>query len=98
LPDAATRSRRGFNPPAVTLFFHKVTLAVPDTTNRQPAFVGYANHRHVGNFPHRPPLVKDLRRCAVAREEAAGEFAARHENCYGAENRGLSGKWLVVSG
>ena len=51
LPDAAWRSWRSRNPPTATLLFYKVTLAVPDATNRQPVFVSYANHRHMGNLP-----------------------------------------------
>jgi len=35
LPDPTTRLRSGFNPPAVTFFFHKVTLPVLDTANGQ---------------------------------------------------------------
>ena len=54
LPDATARLRCRFNPPASTFFFHKVTLAVLDTANGQPVFVSYADHRHMGNFPHRP--------------------------------------------
>jgi len=49
--DAATRSWRSLNPPTATLLFYEVTLAVPDATNRQPVFVSYANHRHMGNLP-----------------------------------------------
>jgi hypothetical protein len=54
LADAATRTRRGLNPPTVPLFLDKVTLAVLDATNRQPILVSYANRRHMGNLPHQP--------------------------------------------
>jgi hypothetical protein len=51
LADAARRSWRSLNPPTATLLFYEVTLAVPDATNREPIFVSYANHRHMGNLP-----------------------------------------------
>jgi hypothetical protein len=54
LADAARRSWRKFNPPSATLLFYEVTLAVPDAANRQPVFVCYANHRHMGNLPQWP--------------------------------------------
>jgi hypothetical protein len=71
LSDAAARARRGLNPPTVTLFFDQVTLAVLDATNRQPVFVSYANHRHVGNLPHQP---RKSRMLSSAASDGSGAF------------------------
>jgi hypothetical protein len=54
LADAATPSRRGLNPPTVTLLSYKVALVVLEAANRQPVFVSYANHRHMRNLPYQP--------------------------------------------
>ena len=72
LADAATRTRRGLNPPTVTLLFNKVTLAILDATNRQTVFVSYANHRRKGNLPHQPRTSRVL---SSAASDGLGAFA-----------------------